>query len=123
MNLFIRKNLTLLIILAVLAGLFAAAANGMESKDFVITLLRGLVSRFAHLPGCFRLLAHLWPAGCAQPGARYALHDRRLHRLDRLRQTGYLCRLAHAARSGLKWISAWGCVDASFHPDTCSRRE
>lgn len=42
MNVFIRKNLTLLIILAVLLGLFVAAANGMESKDFVITLLRGL---------------------------------------------------------------------------------
>ena len=39
---YIRKNLTLLIVLAVLAGLFAAAAVGMETKDFVITLLRGL---------------------------------------------------------------------------------
>jgi len=38
----IRKNLTLIIVLACLAGLFAAAASGMESKDFVITLLRGL---------------------------------------------------------------------------------
>lgn len=42
MNVFIRKNLILLIVLAVLAGLFVAAANGMESQDFVITLLRGL---------------------------------------------------------------------------------
>jgi len=42
MNVFIRKNLILLIILAVLIGLFVAAANGMESQDFVITLLRGL---------------------------------------------------------------------------------
>ncbi|MEJ2758260.1 MAG: hypothetical protein P8046_07235, partial [Anaerolineales bacterium] len=42
MNTFLRKNLTLLIILAVLAALFIAAANGMETKDFVITLLRGL---------------------------------------------------------------------------------
>jgi branched-chain amino acid transport system permease protein len=39
---FLRKNLILLIVLGVLAGLFAAAANGMESSDFVITLLRGL---------------------------------------------------------------------------------
>ena len=42
MNVFLRKNLLRIIVLAVLAGLFAAAANGMESKDFVITLLRGL---------------------------------------------------------------------------------
>ena len=42
MNIFIRKNLTLLITLSVLTGLFVAAANGMESGDFVITLLRGL---------------------------------------------------------------------------------
>ncbi|HBG74389.1 MAG: hypothetical protein A2X25_13810 [Chloroflexi bacterium GWB2_49_20] len=39
---YFRKNLTLIIVLAVLSGLFIAAANGMESKDFVITLLRGL---------------------------------------------------------------------------------
>ncbi|MFH2038956.1 MAG: branched-chain amino acid ABC transporter permease [Chloroflexota bacterium] len=39
---YIRKNLTLLIILTVLAILFIAAANGMDSKDFVITLLRSL---------------------------------------------------------------------------------
>ena len=38
----IRKNLTLLIIMAVMAGLFAAAAAGMETQDFLITLLRGL---------------------------------------------------------------------------------
>lgn len=38
----LRKNLTLIIIVAVLAGLFAAAAVGMESQDFLITLLRGL---------------------------------------------------------------------------------
>ena len=42
MNAFIRKNYLLLIVLTALAGLFVAAANGMESKDFVITLLRGL---------------------------------------------------------------------------------
>ncbi len=42
LSIFFRKNLMLLAILAVLAGLFAAAANGMESSDFVITLLRGL---------------------------------------------------------------------------------
>jgi branched-chain amino acid transport system permease protein len=42
MSAYIRRNYLLLIVLAALAGLFAAAANGMESKDFVITLLRGL---------------------------------------------------------------------------------
>lgn len=42
MNTFLRKNYLRILILAVLAGLFAAAANGMESQDFVITLLRGL---------------------------------------------------------------------------------
>ena len=42
MNKTLRKNLPLLIILSVLVGLFVAAANGMESQDFVITLLRGL---------------------------------------------------------------------------------
>ena len=42
MTVFIRKNRTLLIILAVLVVLFIAAATGMESKDFVITLLRSL---------------------------------------------------------------------------------
>ncbi len=38
----LRKNLILYITLGVFAGLFLAAAQGMESKDFVITLLRGL---------------------------------------------------------------------------------
>ena len=38
----IRKNLTMLILLAVLAFLFTVAAQGMDSQDFVITLLRGL---------------------------------------------------------------------------------
>jgi branched-chain amino acid transport system permease protein len=42
MTAYIRKNLAMLIIIAALAGLFAAAAVGMESQDFVITLLRGL---------------------------------------------------------------------------------
>jgi len=42
MNVFIRKNSMLLTILAVLVVLFIAAATGMESKDFLITLLRGL---------------------------------------------------------------------------------
>jgi branched-chain amino acid transport system permease protein len=42
MNKFFRKNLVLLITLAVLAGLLAAAAQGMKGQDFVITLLRGL---------------------------------------------------------------------------------
>ena len=42
MNTFIRKNLVLLITLAIIAFLFAAAAQGMENRDFVITLLRGL---------------------------------------------------------------------------------
>jgi branched-chain amino acid transport system permease protein len=42
MNTFFRKNLVLLITLSVLTGLFAAAAQGMEKKDFIITLLRGL---------------------------------------------------------------------------------
>ncbi len=42
MNVFIRKNYLRILVLAVLAGLFAAAARGMESRDFVITLLRGL---------------------------------------------------------------------------------
>lgn len=37
-----RKNLILYITLGVFASLFVAAAQGMESKDFVITLLRGL---------------------------------------------------------------------------------
>ena len=42
MNVFIRKNYLRIIVLAVLGVLFIAAAQGMESKDFVITLLRGL---------------------------------------------------------------------------------
>lgn len=37
-----KKNQTLIILLAVLAGLLAAAAKGMETQDFIITLLRGL---------------------------------------------------------------------------------
>ena len=42
MNLFLRKNLILLVTLVVLAALFLAAAQGMSREDFVITLLRGL---------------------------------------------------------------------------------
>lgn len=42
MTTLLRKNLLPIIILAVLAGLFTAAARGMDTKDFVITLLRGL---------------------------------------------------------------------------------
>jgi len=42
MNVFIRRNLLLIIVLAALFGIFAAAAQGMETQDFVITLLRGL---------------------------------------------------------------------------------
>jgi branched-chain amino acid transport system permease protein len=42
MNAFLRKNLILFLTLAVLAGLFVAAAQGMSQQDFVITLLRGL---------------------------------------------------------------------------------
>ncbi len=42
MKTYLRKNYLLLIVLAVLASLFIAAAKGMESKDFIITLLRGL---------------------------------------------------------------------------------
>lgn len=38
----LRKNLILIITLAVLAGLLAMAGQGMETSDFVITLLRGL---------------------------------------------------------------------------------
>ena len=41
-NSLFKKNQTLIILLAVLAGLLAAAAKGMESQDFIITLLRGL---------------------------------------------------------------------------------
>jgi len=42
MNTFLRKNLLLIITLAVLAGFLAAAGRSMETSDFVITLLRGL---------------------------------------------------------------------------------
>jgi branched-chain amino acid transport system permease protein len=42
MNVFIRKNSLRIGVLAVLGVLFIAAAQGMESKDFVITLLRSL---------------------------------------------------------------------------------
>ena len=42
MNVFVRKNYLRIIVLAVLVVLFIAAAQGMESKDFVITLLRSL---------------------------------------------------------------------------------
>jgi branched-chain amino acid transport system permease protein len=42
MNTILRKNLVLILTLAVVFGLLAAAAQGMESKDFVITLLRAL---------------------------------------------------------------------------------
>jgi branched-chain amino acid transport system permease protein len=42
MNNMLRKNLVLISTLVVLVGLLAAAAQGMASKDFVITLLRGL---------------------------------------------------------------------------------
>ena len=42
MNTFLRKNLLLIITLAVLTGFLAAAGRSMETSDFVITLLRGL---------------------------------------------------------------------------------
>jgi len=42
MALFFRKNVLLVITLSVFAGLLLAAAQGMERKDFLITLLRGL---------------------------------------------------------------------------------
>ncbi len=38
----LRKNLVLILTLAVMLALFAAAASGMSQQDFVITLLRGL---------------------------------------------------------------------------------
>lgn len=41
-QLLFRKNFILYITLGVFVALFVAAAQGMESKDFVITLLRGL---------------------------------------------------------------------------------
>lgn len=37
-----RKNLVLLLTLAVMLAVFVAAASGMSQQDFVITLLRGL---------------------------------------------------------------------------------
>ena len=42
MNIFLRKNLLLIITLAIIAAFFAMAAQGMGTQDFVITLLRGL---------------------------------------------------------------------------------
>ena len=42
MKTYLRKNYLLLIVLAALAALFIAAARGMETQDFIITLLRGL---------------------------------------------------------------------------------
>jgi branched-chain amino acid transport system permease protein len=42
MNSLLRKNLLLIITLAVLAGLLAMASQNMDTSDFVITLLRGL---------------------------------------------------------------------------------
>ncbi len=42
MNAFLRKNALLIVILAILAAVFVAAARGMPAQDFYITLLRGL---------------------------------------------------------------------------------
>lgn len=42
MNSFLRKNIVLLVAVFVMAAFLTAAAQGMERKDFVITLLRGL---------------------------------------------------------------------------------
>ena len=42
MKTYLRKNYLLIIVLATLAALFLAAARGMETQDFIITLLRGL---------------------------------------------------------------------------------
>jgi branched-chain amino acid transport system permease protein len=42
MNIFLRKNFLLILTFAIIAGLLTVARNGMESSDFVITLLRGL---------------------------------------------------------------------------------
>lgn len=42
MSISFRKNLLLYLTLAIILGLFIAAAQGMERKDFVITFLRGL---------------------------------------------------------------------------------
>ncbi len=44
MNTFLRKNTVLLITLAVITALFIVAAQGMEKKDFVITLCAALQS-------------------------------------------------------------------------------
>ncbi|MBM4427184.1 MAG: branched-chain amino acid ABC transporter permease [Chloroflexi bacterium] len=42
MNSFLRKNIVMLVTVLVMAVFLTAAAQGMEKKDFVITLLRGL---------------------------------------------------------------------------------
>lgn len=42
MNIFLRKNFLLILAFSIIAGLLTVARNGMESSDFVITLLRGL---------------------------------------------------------------------------------
>ncbi len=42
MNIFIRKNFLLILTLAILSSLLAVAERGMETSDFLITLLRGL---------------------------------------------------------------------------------
>ncbi len=42
MSVSIRKNLSLIIVSAALVGLFVAAARGMSTRDFIITMLRGL---------------------------------------------------------------------------------
>ena len=42
MNNFFRKNIVLLITLVIIAVLFMLAASGMDTQDFLITLLRGL---------------------------------------------------------------------------------
>jgi branched-chain amino acid transport system permease protein len=42
MNIFLRKNYIPLIVIAVFAGLFVIAEQGMETQDFLITLLRSL---------------------------------------------------------------------------------
>lgn len=42
MNIFIRKNFLLILTFAIFAGLLAVAQQGMDTSDFLITLLRGL---------------------------------------------------------------------------------
>src|SRR3990172_1920597 len=42
MNTFFRKNFLLILKFAVISGLLAVAQRGMDTSDFVITLLRGL---------------------------------------------------------------------------------